>query len=496
MAGLTAIKACLEEDATVVCYELSDNVGGLWHFRDEDVTVEATNTVHQSTCMNSSKEISALSDYPMPDHFPNFLRHQLVIQYLQSYAAHFDLTRHIRFRHKVVKVTQDEEDRKWSVESLDLERGKVVRQTFDAVAMCTGLLRVPKWPDIPRLETFVGEQLHSVSYRSADKFKGKRVLVVGIGNSAADIASDLSTVASKVYLSARHGTWVMNRAGPGGLPNDVMMFKRFMLYFLKWIPRRWGSFYAEWKLNNVLDHRLYGIKPDHHALDRSFLINDDFGHKLLTGAITLKKDLAEVFEDGVRFAGETEKTTVDVIIFSTGFQPAAPEMDNCPHEAFWTENSANLYQYVFPPDFGHGTMGFIGYMAAFGPVFPAFEMQSRWFAAVAVGRLSLPSREEMRTRVSDMARINRERFVAGKGLHWFIDYMPYMDSLAETLGVRPNLKLMLFKDPVLFWHCVFGTFTAYQFRLGGPHAWSGARDAIINCFRRILTPFRLLKVGT
>ena len=103
-SGLPTIKSCLEEGMAPTCFERSDSIGGLWAYKEN--TQAGYGCVMRSTIMNTSKEISAFSDFPPPKHFANFMPHRQVIEYLESYATKFDLLRHIRFRSHVILVSR------------------------------------------------------------------------------------------------------------------------------------------------------------------------------------------------------------------------------------------------------------------------------------------------------------------------------------------------------------------------------------------------------
>ncbi|KAI8483276.1 hypothetical protein Bbelb_390170 [Branchiostoma belcheri] len=162
VSGLTSIKACLEEGLQPVCFEQHDDLGGVWYYSD-DVRPNQGAAMYRSLITNSSKEMMSFSDFPFPKDTPPYLPYHRVYTYLQDYAQHFDLKKHIRFGTQV----------------------------------CNGVFARPYVPDVPGLSDFAGVTMHSQEYRTAQQFTGKKVVVVGAGNSAGDVAAEIAQVASQ-----------------------------------------------------------------------------------------------------------------------------------------------------------------------------------------------------------------------------------------------------------------------------------------------------------
>ncbi|CAJ0919588.1 unnamed protein product, partial [Ranitomeya imitator] len=113
------------------------------------------------------------------------------------------------------------------------------------------------------IETFKGQYLHSRDYKNPEQFKGKRVIVIGIGNSGGDIAVELSRTASQVFLSTRRGSWIINRVSDYGYPVDMLYLSRFFSTLRHSAPNFLVNHVAESKLNQRFDHANYGLKPKH-----------------------------------------------------------------------------------------------------------------------------------------------------------------------------------------------------------------------------------------
>lgn len=197
--GLTTIKSLKEEGFYVVCYEKTDDLGGLWKYREEEI--EGVASLTKSTVSNISKELMAFSDFPPPRSFPNFMSHKYVLKYLEKYAETFDLLRHIKYRHEVVRILPTADNYRtgrWEVTIRDNAKDRTLTEVFDGVAVCVGRYGFPRMPNLNSLETFKGSVVHTHSIKSAEPFKDKTVLVIGAGNSGADAAVYLSSVAEQV----------------------------------------------------------------------------------------------------------------------------------------------------------------------------------------------------------------------------------------------------------------------------------------------------------
>ncbi|XP_063747787.1 LOW QUALITY PROTEIN: flavin-containing monooxygenase 5-like [Eleginops maclovinus] len=264
VSGLTSIKACLDEGLKPTCFESSHDIRGLWRFKEKPEPGRAN--IYESVVINSSKEKMAFSDFPPPAELPNNMHHSEVLQYIRFYAQAFNLLQHICFKTAVVSVRQTPDfatTGRWEEET---ESREGLRETcvFDAVIVCSGHFTHPHLPlsDFPGIESFEGRYLHSWDYCNAEGLQGKRVVVIGIGNSGGDIAVDISRVAEKVYLSTRSGAWVVGCSGGGGLPADIVGTSRLDMMIQKLFPS-WVSRMVEKKLDEAYDHKLYGLKPKH-----------------------------------------------------------------------------------------------------------------------------------------------------------------------------------------------------------------------------------------
>lgn len=488
-AGLGSIKSCKEENLDVICYERSDNIGGLWRYRDSDE--EGLASVTKSTIINTSKELSAISDFPPPKEFPNYMHNTMMLKYFQLFAEKFDLIPHIKFHHRVERVIQTDDydlTGKWKVTALNLKTGKEVEDSVDAVMVCTGHHVFPNMPKFPGQENFKGSIIHTHSYKKMDDFRDKKVMVIGAGNSATDAAVETSSVANKVYLSTRRGCWVMCRVSEYGEPNDDQFTTRFFNMFFNLVPMSLSSWYMERILNKRFNHDTYQLKPKHRFFQQHPVINDSLPNRILSGMVSVKGNIERFEENGVVFEGENHVTEVDHVIFATGYEIKFPFLGR--NNIDTTDNRVELYKFVFPPNLKHPTLAFIGLIQSVGAGFPIGEMQIRWVVQVFKKKLSLPSEREMREDIEKQLQKMRKRYYNSKRHTIQVDYINYLDEIASLIGVKPQLVKMMFKDPKLFWALMTGPSLPYQYRLRGPHSWDKARETILGYKDRVSYPLQ------
>ncbi|XP_071381100.1 flavin-containing monooxygenase 5-like [Centroberyx affinis] len=488
-SGLTSIKACLDEGLEPTCFESSHDIGGLWRFKEEPEPGRAN--IYHSVVINSSKEMMSFSDFPPPAELPNNMHHSEVLLYLRLYAQAFKLLQHIHFQTTVVSVRQSPDfslTGQWEVETEGRESQRETR-VFDAVIVCTGHYTQPHLPlkDFPGIESFEGRYFHSWEYRNTEGLQGKRVVVIGIGNSGGDIAVDISRVAEKVYLSTRSGAWVTGRVGQGGLPGDLVGTSRLDMMLQRLRPS-WSARMVEKNVNQAFDHRLYGLKPKHGFFAQIPVVNDELPSRILSGRVQVKPNVKEFCGSSVVFVDGSIIDKVDVVVFATGYNYSFPFLPSALQAKCGYR--LRLYQHVFPPGLSQPTLAVVGFIHALGAINPLAEMQARWATRVFKGLTTLPSEEAMLQDIEKATATMHQRFACSERSPLQVDYIPYRDSLAKRLGVQPNILRLLLTDPRLGLQVFLGPCTPYQYRLTGPGQWAGARQAILTQWERVVQPFR------
>ena len=491
-SGLACIKESLASGLNVTCYEQSSELGGLWRYHEEDNDDVAS--VTKATVINSSKELSAYSDFPPDETLPNYCHHTHLLRYFSSYADTFGLRPFIKFNHKVVSTVQ-QVDGKWLVKTLNISSGHESDEIFDGIMVATGHHCKPHRPQLKGLDKFTGTVIHTHSYKRPDAFVDKKVLIVGMGNSAGDAAVELSSVAEGVTLSTRSGSWVLSRVYKYGLPMDYVIMRRFIIYLaLHLLPYNLVCWLFEWDLNHKFDHQLYGVKPKHRVLGQHPFVNDALANRILSGTVTIKGDVDTFTERGAIFSDDLNtQVDFDAVILATGYETSFSFLpdDICD----FSQEHVDLFKYAVNPNIKKPeSLMFIGLIQPYGPLIPISELQARWFCQLQIGSVTLPSRQQMMNDIEGKKRAHRQRYYSSPRHKMQVDFIDFMDEIADQIAVRPSLSKYFFTDLLLWWHLIFGPSVPYQYRLEGPGKWSGARQAIITVDQRISRPLAAPKV--
>lgn len=210
MSGLVAIKECLAEGLTVQCFEKSDTIGGQWAYNRDPNSGDVHSSIYQGCILNSCRDTSSFTDFPLdPARYPDYFGHKLQLRYLNEYADHFALKKHIQLRAEVLQC-EPGQGSGWLVK-LRKEGGEIEEIQFDALIAATGILSTPRTPVFSGRDDYKGELLHSHYYRTPGRFEDKKVVIIGLGSSAVDIACEVGPHAKELHLVTRRGGWVLPR---------------------------------------------------------------------------------------------------------------------------------------------------------------------------------------------------------------------------------------------------------------------------------------------
>lgn len=469
IAGLVTIKSCLEEGLEVIAFEKSDYLGGNWKFKEQEISV------FRNTELSSSKYITAFSDFPMPDDYPHFLKHQQYLEYLLNYARHFHLKEHIKFGVWVDTLKRDGE--KWLLTTT--KAGITEEYEFDAVAVCTGLNEQPNLPKFPNIEQFKGEIVHSSLYKDNTPYQDKSVVIIGGGESGGDQVNEISQVAKSVTLSLRRGVFIMPKLDSDRmtLPGDYFHHRstyHFPPVLYERIETAIQSLFTfmnrkkkPWQLRQKL------IKLSGGSYHQQFITKSDtFMQALAKPNVALKPQLERFDTDGVVFS-DGSKVKADAVVFSSGFKVYFPFLPIDSQGWDWRK----LYKKIFHPDLP--AIGFVGFARPnIGSMPPIIEMQSRYFAGVVCGRLQLPDPVQMQSIIEkDANEIRKTKPLVSDRITGIVSYVPYMYELSELIGCRPVLHQLIAR-PIVLWSVLFGSVAAPHFRICGPHANPAMLDEI------------------
>jgi len=414
-SGIAALKALHGAGIPVDCFERSDRVGGNWVFANKNGMSSAYRSLHA----NTSRDRMQYSDFPMPRSYPDFPHHMLLAQYFEDYARHFGLMERITFETGVERAARGS-DGVWTVE---LSNGETRR--YDALLVASGHHWDPRWSEPPYAGRFDGLELHSHHFIDASDWRDKNVLVVGIGNSAMDIAVESSYVARRTFLSARRGAHVLPKYA-FGRPIDQLEVSAVTPLLPFPVRRAFVSALYRVAVGRVED---YGMPtPDHRLLESHPTISADFLGRLAQGEVTWKPGIASLAADEVRFVdGSTEP--IDVIVWCTGYRVTFPFFD--PEFISAPDNELLLYRRVFKP--GMDNLFFVALLQPVGAMMPLAEAQGRWIAAYLRGEYRLPAPAVME---ADMRREHermRRRYVASKRHTMEVDFEDYLYRLRREM---------------------------------------------------------------
>lgn len=487
VSGLSSIKCCLDEHLEPVCFERSNDIGGLWKFTE--TSKDGMTRVYKSLVTNVCKEMSCYSDFPFQEDYPNFMNQEKFWNYLKEFAEHFDLLKYIQFKTTVCSITKRpdfSETGQWDV--VTETEGRRDRAVFDAVMVCTGHFLNPRLPleSFPGIHRFKGQILHSQEYKMPAGFQGKRVLVIGLGNTGGDVAVELSRTASQVFLSTRTGTWVINRSSDGGYPFNMMVTRRHHNFIAQVLPSCILKWIQERHLNKRFDHANYGLNIAKGKKPKK-IVNDELPTCILCGTVTIKTSVKEFTETSAVFEDGTVEENIDVVIFTTGYTYSFPFFEE-PLKTLCTKKIF-LYKLVFPSNLEKTTLAMIGFISLTGSILAGTELQARWATRIFKGLCKIPPSQKLMAEAMKKEQLIERGLMKDPGVDK-ADYISYLDDLASFIGVKPNIPLLFIKDPRLAWEVFFGPCTPYQYRLMGPGKWDGARNAILTQWDRTLKPLK------
>jgi cation diffusion facilitator CzcD-associated flavoprotein CzcO len=376
-SGFTTAKSLADKGIPFDCFEMSDQIGGNWVFKNRN----GRSACYQSLHIDTSKYRMQFEDLPIPSHYPDYPHHSQVLEYFNMYADRFALKPRITFNTEVTRAER-KTDGTWRV---SLSTGEA--RDYDALVVANGHhwdQHIPAFPG-----HFDGPSFHS--HRYIDPFepvemRGKRVLVVGMGNSAMDIASELSQrpIARKLFVAARRGVWIFPKYINGQVPDKGVM--------PPWMPRFLMRAIIKRMIVKAVGHmKDYGLpEPEHHPADAHPSVSGEFLTRVGCGDITVKPNIAELMGTRVRFADGTEED-IDVIIYATGYNITFPFLDRSVIEV--VDNHVALFKRICKP--GIPNLFFMGLAQPLPTLVNFAEQQAKWVSSILAGECALPSPEEM-----------------------------------------------------------------------------------------------------
>ena len=426
-AGLCTAKHLLEVGIDVTVFEIGTQVAGLWCYMNDSGRSSAYRTLH----INTAKNMTNFNDFPFRDDVQRFPSHQDMHAYLTDYAVHFGVMERIQFNCEVTDLqplsTADRQtlpghnpawhDAQWQVTTVD-----GTQSIFDAVCVCTGHLTHP-YHVAEFQDGFQGTYFHSHDYREPEPMIGKRVCVVGIGNSALDVASDVCVNTKRCVLVARSGAWIAPKMVFG------VAFTDLTDYFMKaWVPSWLRKKLVMWLIWCVHgDPSKIGLPPVTervHATSSGTVVND-----IAYQRIEVKHGIERIDGRQIHFTDGTAGD-FDVLVAATGYSVELPFLaeDIVPT----ADNRVRLWKRIIPPQCpGLYFVGMLNVATHSNP--RAYEHQARWLRDFILGKAQPPSLAEMERDNDDKDRYIAKEFKGTRRHTLEEEPVRYFPELAKAL---------------------------------------------------------------
>jgi len=469
--GLVALKWALERGLVATGFDKEEGCGGVWRHGSPH------SPAYDSLCTNSSTTLMNLSDFPFFKTTSKFPRHDEILRYFEAYRQHYDLDRHVRWNTRVAGIRKREltaeDSRRWEVET---ENGQIF--LFDAVLITTGKLWDPKLPLwLPSFQSTHPRvlALHSSKYRNPKPFNGKKLVLVGIGNSALDIALELALENDiEVSISVRRGSTVIPVAFRNMHPVDTTLANRFFQYKLPPRLRMLFLFNLVKEVNDEFQKAGLPKPPSGLFGPQSPTANlkqhEIFVQQLRKGKIKFVPEVVG-FDKSSNLLELKDGSSVqaDAVICCTGYTLRLSNFmerslaDRILKVKEWDGRRVpwlRLYQNMMMPD--DPTLWFLGFITSFGNETCIGEMQARFATAVLAELVKSPTPQEIEENVLKLER-NLDKIKPS--VSGFVRYLPYMDALAERLDAKPKVGFL--DDPWLWFKLTFRAVVPAQYRLQG-----------------------------
>ncbi|GBG28516.1 Dimethylaniline monooxygenase N-oxide-forming 2 [Hondaea fermentalgiana] len=515
-SGLVALKTLLEQGYEATIVETSNKVGGTF-----------ANKSYDDGRLVSSKFLTPFSDLRMEDAddhptIPEYVR------YLERYCTHFKLWERIRFGTEVVRVTRravsspDEKDISYDVDVRDIEKNTQKTENFGAVCVCSGLHNVPEVPNIPGLaENFKGQVLHSSEYREKKIFEGKRVLVIGTGETGLDISYRAIQVTDNVRLCSRSGFLSVPYVIGNGLPLDTFitnlcecshlhpLLERLKVKWLFTTPFiRLGFLlgtgssvgYNQWAggkdsslvqrgwliINKSTDAMPFinrAVKP--HSRVGSWLYGwldrGPVPDRLPDRCIKMSKGVRRVLANGAVELDDGSQENFDTIVFATGYRVSFPFLHettkdktvHCDGSGFKQDALPSEHNIVNPNEPKLAYLGFV--RPNVGAIPPMSELQIMWWIQRLRGAIPGPKAPPTYRLLGPNDRTGA----------YGVDYGSYMHDLARDIGAEPQIRDLAWRSPKTLVAWALGQAYITFFRLRGPFV---QKDAIAISEGELLSP--------
>ena len=494
--GLAALKVFRDYGHQMVLFEKESSIGGLWNYQDEGKLYaslpdrnQRINACYYSLVMNTSKRMSQFSDFPAADSLSAFMSHSEFLHYMQDYARNFHLEDHIRFNCTVTKLFRviDTSAHRWEVHYE--KDGTTEMESFDKVVVASGPFPNVLLPEYPGMGKFQGIMIHSAQVRQDNIFTRKRVLMVGGSFSAAEMVGiALKANVKDLYWSVSTSPHDKNRWMFDRFPTDSGVWDANVTrhdYFKN--PQVFIDKFVSWlqPISQREDKPQLNSPPDRLTITNTGEIQKG----LLSGRVRKVAPIKSFLQHSVLLSDDTTVDKIDVVVFCTGFASRFHFLDST-----WDlkcQRKAVLYRHMLPVEQQLQGIAFVGLPYTLTALFPTAEMQSRWLADSWASRSYNPngtlySDKEMEDFQAGIQK-RIDSLVPFEPYNFVVDSYGYTEALAKEVGCQPpDTDELLTTDRELALALLHGPLIAGQYRIVGPHPWTGARDYVIKTTKEVL----------
>lgn len=414
-SGLCTLKNLLQEKVgSVTLFEKNNDIGGNWLYSEE----EGHSSVYETTHIISSKTFSEYPDYPMPESYPDYPSHRQLLTYFRSYAQHFKLYPHIALEQEVLTAKPTAKGQ-WH---LTIRSGTEVKEeVFDFLCVANGHHWDAAIPELPG--NFDGPILHSHQFKKAEPYRDQKVLVVGGGNSACDVAVETARVSEKTVISIRSGQYIMPKF-IFGVPPDKLNLRT------SWIPDFIRQYLFKWMLRLVQGpNKNYGLQePDCLPLEMHPTLNSELLYAIRHGTVLPQPGIESCDGKTVTFKNG-EKDEFDVIICATGYHISFPFFDSSLFD-FKNKLQVPLYRKMIPEEFDN--LFFIGLFQPQGCIWPAADLQAQLAAKAIKGSWRRP--RDLKQRIEQEMHHPHFRWKATARHSIEVDYHRFRAELKKEIA--------------------------------------------------------------
>jgi dimethylaniline monooxygenase (N-oxide forming) len=445
-SGLLACKYMKQNNLSAIVLEGRDDIGGIWKYSDDCNIV----TVSKNTHTTSSKCLTEMSDYPMPKCFSSFPHHSDICNYLNNYCDNFKLRENIKLGCWVKEVTKSGDN--WVV--MD-DKDNIYNSKY--VIVTSGVHSKKTLPKNINLDKFNGKVMHSQQYKKlTSEFDDKNILVIGGGETASDIANEITINANKVYWAIPNGQWFLpkiNTISPKGIDNNEPAdhHTSALNMYVHPVGKNSGVYFYEDAVEFMWGKCGHGIKEwitdapyQRHFLNKS----SEVLNKVAFGQIIPKRKVKNIKKRNVYF-DDGSKQKFDIIILCTGYEVNFPFIN----EKYRTELTEN-YKFILNNEYP--SLAYIGFVRPVLGSIPAIaEIQSIYVGKLFSKKISLENILARKKTIKKDNKFWRNYFSNTSGrIDTLVNMYIYSEGIAKLSGVNPNYKKLLFKSPLKWWKAI------------------------------------------